>query len=56
MVVVPVSEWERITDALEDVELYRSRGLRADVAKARAEVRAGKTYTLDEVEHRIRLH
>ena len=53
MVILRASEWERIQDELEDLELYRSRNLRADIAKSRAEVQKGKTYTLDEIEKRL---
>lgn len=55
VVVVPLREWDRITEMLEDFDLYRSRTLRTAIKAARKDVKAGRVYTLEGVERRLKM-
>ena len=55
VVVLPLSQWKKIEDMLEDLEMLRSENFKRSIAKARAEVKAGKGLTLAEVKKRLKL-
>lgn len=52
LVILPLIEWERIQDQLEDLQMSLSKTLRVKVAKARLEK---KSYTPAEIRKRLRL-
>lgn len=52
VVILPLVEYEKMK---EDLEMLRSPNLPERIKKARAEVKAGKVYTLDEVKKILKL-
>lgn len=53
VVVLPMKEWREIEDSLEDLEMYTSKTLAKDIAKARREVKRGETFSIEEAEKKL---
>lgn len=49
VVVVPLKEWERITETLEDHEALSSQRYLKSIARARAEVKRGEVVPFEEI-------
>lgn len=55
VVVVPVEQWKKIEDALEDLTMYLSKKLQRNIRRARSEVRKGQVLTFKEVQKKLGL-
>ena len=52
IVILPLEDFEKMK---EDLEMYQSKALKNDVAKARAEIKKGKILTLNDVKRKLML-
>lgn len=52
VVVLPLDEFEKMK---EDLEMYKSKNLRKDIAKAREDFKKGKFLTFEEVKKKLKL-
>lgn len=49
VVVIPLRDWERITDALEDLEAFSSKTLARRISRSRAEAARGEVTSLEDL-------
>lgn len=49
VVVLPLKQWERIADALEDLEALSSQNFRKSIVRARKEAASGHVVGLEEL-------
>lgn len=47
-VIIPLKDWEKIEDLLEDLEALSSPRFLRSIEASRAQAKAGKVFTLDE--------
>lgn len=52
VVILPLEDFEKMK---EDIEIYQSKKLSAEIAKAKEEVCAGKVLSFDEVKKKLKL-
>ncbi|OGH73910.1 MAG: hypothetical protein A3C90_02740 [Candidatus Magasanikbacteria bacterium RIFCSPHIGHO2_02_FULL_51_14] len=53
VVLVPLKRWKKIENSLEDLDMFLSRTVRRDIARARGEVRKGRTVSFDAAMRKI---
>ena len=56
IVIIPLKKWKEIEEALEDLEMYRSKTFVKAIATSRQEVKRGETISLKELEKKLTLN